>query len=310
MLPEMFVNELSLVPAPDVVTAQTWARNLILTIRATVARGLPRLLRMPEDFYTRQLGPAYYWRDFLNDKRVDLESRRYFRSLATKIPFLRDLESMDASYVEIDCYWNSQIALGLKAAHVADGLALSMATQQAWDCATIVCEIHEIVDEDLSRRKETVQHASSTKHVASHADWIHTRMQTSVVTGEHLWQQREKFFPMLNWCPGVEDQMSHLPIVSLASIVRGLFHLNAFCLVWQQGAYDPGRIECAVSPESESTLSRYWAERRFLCPDGEQRVFNWHAKVGQWRIHFDPSVGPGNLLIGYAGKHLRTTKFK
>jgi hypothetical protein len=53
----------------------------------------------------------------------------------------------------------------------------------------------------------------------------------------------------------------------------------------------------------------YGAERTFTSLDGTRRVFDWHVKVGHWRIHFDPDVGPGKLLIGYVGKHLRTKKF-
>ena len=92
----------------------------------------------------------------------------------------------------------------------------------------------------------------------------------------------------------------------LPSIVRGLFNLNAFCITWQNGAFDPGEIQCAVSPESGPTLQRYSEERTFMCPDGQQRVFSWHAKVGSWRLYFDPAPGPGHLFVGYAGKHLRT----
>jgi hypothetical protein len=236
MFPEMFVNELSLVPAPDVVTAQARAQEFIRTIVAAVGRGLPRNLRIPEDFYAHQLAPAYDWRDFLNDKRVELEFRRYFRSLTTRVPFFRDVPEMDAAYLQMDCYWSSQKALGLKAAYVADGIALSMATHQGWDRASIDCEIQEIIDEDVSFRNEAVRHASTTQHVESHTDWIHSRMQTVVVTGRQLWEHVGDFFPMLDWCPVVEDQMEQLPAVSLASIVRGLFRLNVFCLLWRQGS--------------------------------------------------------------------------
>jgi hypothetical protein len=305
----MFVNELSLVAASDVATAQATAQQYVLTIMAAVRRGLPRNLRIPEDFYARQLAPAYFWRNFLADKRVDVDVRRYFRSLTTRSPFLRDLPEMDTAFAGMDCYCSSQTALGLKAAYVADGLALSMATQEAWDRASIVCEIHEIVDEEISCRAETVHHASSTQHVELHSDWIRTRMQMVVASGKQLWQRRGEFFPKLDWCAAVEDQMARLPVASLSSIVRGLFRLNAYCLLRREGGFDSASIECAVSEESPSTLSKYGKEREFLCPNGKRLVFSWHAKVGRWRIHFDPDVGPGKLLIGYVGKHLRTTKF-
>ena len=39
---------------------------------------------------------------------------------------------MECAWKNIDCLWNGEPALGLKAAHVADGLAISIASRQEW----------------------------------------------------------------------------------------------------------------------------------------------------------------------------------
>lgn len=311
MLLEMFINELSLSPAaPDVTTGQNRVRQFVLTMREATACGARRTLRVPEDFFANPIGPNYYWQNWARDNRVERELRQFFLSLATKEPFLGDQPDVEAVWNEIDCFWQNQAALGLKAAYVSDGLALSMSSRQEWDNFLIECDIHEVVEEEVECRMEVVHHASSTRHIDPQMAWIEQRIQGAVNDGRELWHFRCDFFPALDWCSGVQDLMASLPTLALPSIVRGLFSLNAFCASWQNGAFDPQGIRCVVSPDSESTLQRYYEERTFLCPDGQHRVFSWHAKVGSWRIYFDPAPGPGRLFVGYLGKHLRTARFR
>ena len=311
MLLEMFVNELSLIPAaPDLATGQGRARQFVLTMTAATRRGVRRALHLPEDFFAQAIGPDYYWKNWLADSRVERELRQFFRSLATKAPFLRDDRDTEAVWADIDCLCDGKAALGLKAAYVADGLALSLSSGPEWDRHLIDCEVHEIVDDDVSCRSESVPHASSPGHVENHTDWFQKRIQTTVADGRELWRHSSDFFPCLLCCSAVEDQMANLPANSLASIVRGLSCLNVFCADWQSGAFQPDDIGCSVSPEKGTTLAMYGAERTFSCPDGEARVFSWHAKVGQWRIYFDPAPGPGRLFVSYVGKHLPTAKFR
>jgi len=184
-----------------------------------------------------------------------------------------------------------------------------MYSQQEWDKTLIECEIIEIVEEDISSRFEVIHNALSPAHLDQQVVWIEQRIQHSVENGNQLWRSFSDFFPGLICCPAIEEQMAGLPACSLASITRGLFRLNAYCTRWRSGAFEPHTIGCAVSPESPTTLEVYGAERTFLCPDGQNRIFSWHAKVGRWRIYFDPGSGPGSLLLGYVGKHLRTIKY-
>jgi hypothetical protein len=307
VLLEMFVNELSLTPAAlDVPTGQNRARQFVLTMREATARGVQRTLRLPEYFFANPIGPNYYWGNWLNDNRVELEIRQFFRLLATRVPFLGDEPDIEAVWRDIDCFWQNQSALGLKAAYLADGLALSMSSGQEWDSHSIECDIHELAGGDLECRREVVHHAASPGHIVAQVTWIRGRIQGTVRDGRELWRRFGDFFPSLTCCPVVEEQMAGLPSQALPSIVRGLFNLNAFCVTWQNGGFNPDEIQCAVSPESEPTLQRYSGERRFMCPDAQERVFKWHAKVGSWRIYFDPAPGPGRLFVGYVGKHLRT----
>lgn len=310
MLLQMFVNELSLSQlADDIEEAHKRVRNYVLTMRAATASGVQRTLHLPQEFYAIPIAVGYYWQSWLHDKRVQRELQQYFLSLATKVPFLQDDPVVEVHWSEIDCVWKARRALGLKAAYIADGLAVSMLSSAEWDSDLLECEIQEVDGNDIRSTYESIHHASTIRHVDIQRTWIQHRIQSTVGDGMELWERISEFFPSLICCAAVEDQMAELPARSLPSITRGLIRLNAFCLEWQQGPFDPRRIDCAVSPDSAATLEQYGSERTFPRPDGTNHTFSWHAKVGRWRIYFDYSAGPGHLIIGYVGMHLRTVKY-
>lgn len=187
MLLEIFVNELSLTPAAaDVETGQARADEFLFTIRAATARGVLRSVRIPEDFFNTPLAADYTWFTWLSDTRVERELRQYFRSLATKTPFLNDEPNLEVAWADIDCFWHRQQALGLKAAYVGDGLALSLASRPEWDSSSIECEIQEIRDGDVWCRNEAIHHASSARHVDSQMNWIQQRIRFTVRMAENF----------------------------------------------------------------------------------------------------------------------------
>lgn len=310
MLLEMFFNELSSAPfASDAAAGQDRAKQFVTTMIAATTLGVRRVLRIPKDFFSSPLAPDYNWYQWLADERVEREIRQYFRSLASRAPFLHDMPSIETEWIEIDCLWQKQKTLGLKAAYVTDGLAFSLLSRKEWNTHYVECEIQEVVEEDVDCRNETIHHASRGEHVTGQREWILKRVQNEVSDASEFWRYINQSFPLLSFCATVEKQVVNLPVLSFASIIRGLFHLNAYCADWQSGAFEPDRIGCNISPESQSTLQQYGNQREFNCPDGQKRIFSWHVKIGKWRIHFDPAPGPGHLIIGYIGKHLDTSKF-
>jgi len=53
--------------------------------------------------------------------------------------------------------------------------------------------------------------------------------------------------------------------------------------------FDIHRLSGA-SGESQPTLNMYSDERTFRCPDGAYRLFEWHLKRGDTRVHFIDSL--------------------
>jgi hypothetical protein len=90
--------------------------------------------------------------------------------------------------------------------------------------------------------------------------------------------------------------------------MKHLWELQRYAQDWKSGPFDSDQIQCQTSVESTSTLTQYGAERTFVYPDGQRRVFSWHSKIthNAWRIHFYPSAETRSIIIGYIGRHLPT----
>ena len=310
---ELVFNELSWEhPASSVEEARECANRLVLTMSEATRRGVKRAVRTTCDLQQLQLGPGYYWWHWREDPEVRRELQTYFRSIATKYPALLDEAEVAHAMQGCDYFMNGQRALGLGIACRMDSLALSMLSSNEWDTPVISLEVHELLEEKIERRLEDVRHVARPEHAPeAHGDWIKRRLTSLVENGSELWKRSSEFFPSLLFCTDVAEQMRALPKPALASILRGLFRLDDYARGWIASGFDPDQVQCDVSPESDSTMNLFAQERTFVSPDGRSVTFSWHAKVGgPWRVYFHPGVGPGRLLVGYVGKHLRTAKYR
>jgi hypothetical protein len=309
---DVVFNELSCErPAIDCDKARVWAESFVLTMREVMQRGVKRRVRSTRDLQQLELGPRYYWWDWQKDRAVRLELRQYFRLVATKYPALTDEPEIEQEMHGCDYFFGGRRAAGLGIACRMDSLAISMPSSNVWDTPLLSLEVHELREEDVEERAENVHHASRPEHVRdTHSDWIKRRLQSVVEDGAELWRRSGQFFRSLVFCRAVAGQMNAIPKTALASVMRGLFHLDDYARGWTSGGFDSKQVTCDVSPESPSTMAQFAEERTFPCPDGRPVAFSWHAKVGSWRVYFDWKVGPGRLLVGYVGKHLRTAKYR
>ena len=165
--------------------------EFILTMKAATARGIQGILRLPDSFFSQSIAPNYSWHNSLNDAEIELEARRYLKASRQR------LHSLITCHIciilpSMDCFWNDQSSLGLKAAHIADGLALSFRSSNEWDLHSVECKTHELEDDgEILSRHVKVRHASSSTHLDAHAKWIQLRNQQEVEDGRELWHLRE-----------------------------------------------------------------------------------------------------------------------
>lgn len=126
-----------------------------------------------------------------------------------------------------------------------------------------------------------------------------------------LWNRRSELFPSLTFCDNARDHLVRLrsgePL--LRAIVKKLTALHDYCRGWF-GAFRLDALPFRVTPESESTLSKFRRSRTLECPDGQTRVFSLHMRLTPraWRIHICPDND--TMYVGYIGPHLPTSEYR
>lgn len=324
---ELVLNELSFhYPAPSIAEARQRMSRFIKTfITATGEYKLERILRMQdESINSLELAPGYPLARWRNDTEVGREERGFLRRLTAKHPYLVEHAKAEDAALTMECYWNNTQAIGLRAALLLDTLAISLLSDPVWDTSRVEVMIQELDSEgEWSEYTEQVYHISTIHHLRELAPWITQRQQAErkqqyqdIQTGAALWEQRNTLFPLLEFCPVVQEQLHvHAPQHNdLKAISQRLLYLEQYSQQWQEsgGNFDTQHLPGNVSPESPATLQHgvYGPQRIFQCPDGEYRTFSWHMKKGRWRVHFYPDESRQVIIIGYIGPHLKTVKYR
>lgn len=306
---EIVLNELSFrSPANDDETGRQRMNGLLDTIREATRHGLKRSLHIDRDLPGLELAPGYPVARWLNDGQVNRDTRSFFRTLATHLPYIDDLP---------EYLYQEDQAKGLGFAFQHDHLAVSLDSEACWRSSHLELEIRYLeLDEfdQLVSGLVQVKHACSLVHVREHSDWIKERTKIPVRKGLDIWDHRNELYPRLQFCESVGEQLKDVLSgdSKLRPIMKKLSEFEDFCKNWHSGPFDNEVIPGKVTTESPETLEKYGDIRTFRCPDGQYIVFSWHARItpGEWRIHFHPDEDKRQLIIGYIGRHLPTVRFK
>lgn len=213
-----------------------------------------------------------------------------------------------------DFQLDGENAVGLGIAYLLDTLSVSFNSHQKWDTHQIFVQVNNIDEEgDLLTEEIDIKHAVSVEHIRRHEGWFSTQRRGKIIDGADLWKHRIELFPSLILCDRVGEQLSNYkssdPI--FRQITKKLFLLEDYFSAWSHANFDSTQIACKTTPESTETLSRYNSEHRFVCPDGEKKLFSWHIRTtpGDGRIFFFPDEKLGKGIIGHIGSKLPTVKY-
>lgn len=321
---DLILNELSLRnPASNEQIAQQRMSEFIKTIKAIKAQGVRVNLRTKNNFHTIILARDYPIRRWLNN--ASEVERVFIKTLATKTPFSTDIANSEIQDIENNAslsefIYQGELAIGLGVAHVLNTIAISFLSEECWDCSRLEIEFRWFDEENgqLVNKSKIVEviHASRSDHVQEHVNLIQQikeRIRQGVDDGVELWQRREELFPNLEFCDAVRRQLENILTgqLELQPVVNTLSQLQKCCENWNYGYFNLDGYPIEESGESKPTLDRYKKERTFLCPDGQERLFDRHVKLRfcNWRIHFFAQK-PGKVIIGYVGRHLPTVKYR
>src|SRR5450631_4288387 len=118
---EMVLNELSLEPlASSVPQARQRMIDFLDTTRIAIKLGVKHSIRTSNDLSSLSLAPNYPLARWRNDNEVDTDTRRFFRTLLTKSPYLKDIEDneIEDRNERTQFFYQNAEAKGLGAAYL------------------------------------------------------------------------------------------------------------------------------------------------------------------------------------------------
>jgi len=308
---ELIANELSLAPpAADVGQAFERMQGLVQLMAIGRVRYGIEALYTPRSFLQTQIAPGCSIVQWCNDGRIDIEAQRLLMSLSSKGPFIEDQLLPDRL---TEARVGGTLSIGLEFAYAASRLAISMPVQPWIDSPTVAVDITE-ADEfaDLQTHTYNLPHVAIPEHWETHRDWLDQQYRVTIESGTQLWAQRTILFPHLQFCGTAGEQLIDCSLPALKGALKMLTALNNYAMqLANEEHFDKTLINCDVSGESQTTLDQYSEPRTVTCPDGQRRLFEWHAKhhYSNWRVHFIPTPRSNpSILIGYIGKHLPTAR--
>lgn len=307
---ELLFNELSMLSmAPDQATARAWFLSLQETVQAAVQRGLPSILRIHEGFWAAQTAVGYSLANWLADPTIERERKQKLRSAVGKAPFLETLHrsAEDERSRAVEALWEGQRALGLGLAVMRSDPVVSLSTPRfCIDPLSVI--VRYVSDADDTETIETVCNFHGHRAVELRGSWITSRQQQELRDGSEIVRRCAEILERLEFTNTAIAQLNHLtgnePVFPF--VVRHLFALNEQARGWDGTKPFSDGYPFPCSEESGPTLQMYGETRRFICPDGEKRLFTWHSKINleKWRIHFIDQPSVRQVLVGYIGKHL------
>jgi len=315
----LVLNDLSLRhQVTDRHAARILMKELIETLKTAVEHKVT-VLRMRDEIGNIVLSPNYPLNAWFGDREVPRDEILFLQDFMTRYPYIRpyddDLQNNDEVQSDRALFegkFSGEAAEGLSFAHLLDGLALSLLSDQCWDTPwlDLICMELDPESEVISEYRERLRHVSRARHVSKdHASWIEEQIQSEVRNGSDLIRNAATLFPNLVFCGLACKQIERMAASSmhLPRILKRLLELERLANSWTKDNFNYGLLHNA-SPESQLTMSRYGEQRSFVCPDGQRRTFDWHLKglPRGWRIYVWADSLQKKILIGYVGKHLST----
>ncbi|NHD19020.1 MULTISPECIES: hypothetical protein [unclassified Actinopolyspora] len=300
----LFFNELSC--ANEASESEIDERMVEFVELVRQARGKRRdtALVTTSPFKDMELGDDYHVRQWIN-KRENRDRWRLLQSARNVSPVSSVLP--ESASAEVEYHHQGRAAEAIGGAHLADGLAVSLAVESTWHSPWVVVDRTQAVEDadgSLSLEKDVVgvRHAAGSADLRSHDEWLVSSGLSGITTGGQLWQAREDFFPHLRFLPRTKDDLEQLETHRLRAVRERLLELEAAMAEW--------RPELTAQPAWKSHVTPESATRKSLCEfrdtDGALRTFDMHARFtpGAGRLHFRLVPGEGVLTVAYIGKKL------
>ncbi|MDT0346580.1 hypothetical protein [Streptomyces litchfieldiae] len=236
---------------------------------------------------------------------------RRMLQMQSKAPFKMAFPD-GADFLDVEYRHRGETVEGLGAAHLLEGLGVSLPVEPRWDAARLLLEREQLVEDESGESgfaisQVDIRHASSEAHVDEHLSWIGDQLRAlrkdgldEVRTGAELWKRRTAFFPRLQFLPRVEHDLGGLSADWIRSVCLRLAELDDTVTTWDPAAHP-------IAPKWRSYVRQEFESRRRLCwftdLDGVDRLFDWHADIyfKKGRLHFRLVPEERTLRVAYVG---------
>lgn len=188
---------------------------------------------------------------------------------------------------------------------VTNGVAVSVPSEPDWDCDRLPVQFRESQRDGTSEQLEgQIDNLARREHARAIIDRHRAHLRTQCSKPGEVWRLRAQLFPNLLFGPDVEEDLRAVAGV-LQTVVNRLAELDDAASAWSDagGAHPPW--PCKVTDESDSVKnhSRREQERMFRSVRGQRKLFTWHARFGDSRMHLRLYARTREVEIGFIGPH-------
>lgn len=301
----LFFNELSSGAEMHHTEADAAMKEMVDSVRK-VARHRPGSAMISPGLAQIEISKGYTLGQWRN-RPENRELGRWLFSLANRAPFARPMSTEET---EVEYQHDGRAAIGLGAAHLNDGLAVSLRTSASWRESSVPVERTRVTegpegDLYLICDRVDVRHLAQVDHVDAHSDWITLLATLDLSTGREIWSNREDFFPNLRFLAQTEAMLDNMSRDWVQPVSRQLALINRAALEWNSGTGTSPLWQSKVTPEHQSRR----ASGIFDFEDemyGEVYTFDSHSRFtpGPGRVHFRLDSSARKVVIGYLGRKL------
>lgn len=273
-----------------------------LDIYAAVKKNYPRIeVYIPEGWTIYLCSKDYSIEKWFSS--ADIEYKRLYLLFVQKAIRYNKEEEYEVSF-------EGKMFYGGTEAYLNSSFILSICLDDNWKKSNIECKFYSLPDneeKDISLKnvfcKEQLE-CLLIKEILDRENSI------KVNSYDELWRRREEFFPHLEFCPSVKDNLDLLEMFYLSQVVRKLAELESYCVKHTGERFEPSYLT-KVTPESKATMEKYKDKHIFMDISGVKHIASWHLRFTgiPGRIFFIPEYKQDCILVCYIGKKLPNVKY-
>ena len=273
---------------------------------------------MDQDYQSFELARGYRIEQWRNDKEVDVEQKRKFRTLLNKsvVYHSEEFEQEHPWDFRTEFQHRQCSSKGCLLVYEMDGVAVSFLNSEHWKIPEIEDAYIELADDGtLERNLVSIPNVSYTKNVEAFRRYYEQKKEerryTDILSGQDILRCAKEMFPNLVFCENaMQGCRKNVGVSEVGQVYKRLLELQR-AAEGMKGRFDKN-ILTKATPESEATLKQYSLEHTFRLPDGKIQLFSWHVRyTGGYagRIFFSPVPKEGIIYVGHIGHKLPTVKY-